>query len=270
MSSTAPVAIITGGGLAVAERLVELGWNVAIVDLQAAKEGSAPGLPGNRTLLLQADVSSYDEQAFAFSRVYKTWGRIDFVSVFANAVRNHPPQAETDGWLMQRKNVSKAGSLVMTSSTAGIYAISEVPLYAAAKHGVSASSSPERMNRAKHLLQVLGLARSLGKRMKENGEPITVNAIIPGTVPTAILPQGVIDAIPAQFLTPASLIVKAIEGVLNDSSINGQAIECSGTDIVNRPPHPFVNEACVYTAGGGYREKAGWDAVLNSSMNGQE
>lgn len=36
-----------------------------------------------------------------------------------------------------RKNASKGGSLVMTSSTAGIYAISEVPLYAAAKHGVS-------------------------------------------------------------------------------------------------------------------------------------
>lgn len=35
------------------------------------------------------------------------------------------------------KNPSKAGKLVMTSSTAGVYAVSEVPLYAAAKHGVS-------------------------------------------------------------------------------------------------------------------------------------
>jgi 15-hydroxyprostaglandin dehydrogenase (NAD) len=35
-----------------------------------------------------------------------------------------------------RKNVSKGGKLVMTSSTAGIYAVGELPLYAAAKHGV--------------------------------------------------------------------------------------------------------------------------------------
>lgn len=169
-----------------------------------------------------------------------------------------------------RKNASKGGSLVMTSSTAGIYAISEVPLYAAAKHGASAGLLPKCMTPAKHLLQVLGLARSLGKRMMENGEPITVNSIIPGTVPTAILPQTVIDAIPTQFLTPASLIVKAIENILNDPSINGQAIECSGNDIVNRPPHPFVNEACKYTAGGGYREKAEQDAVLKFGIDGQK
>ena len=41
-----------------------------------------------------------------------------------------------------RKNASKAGKLIMTSSTAGVYATSEVPLYAAAKHGVSRNLPP--------------------------------------------------------------------------------------------------------------------------------
>jgi 15-hydroxyprostaglandin dehydrogenase (NAD) len=41
-----------------------------------------------------------------------------------------------------RKNASKAGKLVMTSSTAGIYAVAEVPLYAASKHGVSRNIPP--------------------------------------------------------------------------------------------------------------------------------
>ena len=40
-----------------------------------------------------------------------------------------------------RKNASKAGKLAMTSSSAGIYACSEIPLYAAAKHGVSTNTS---------------------------------------------------------------------------------------------------------------------------------
>lgn len=36
-----------------------------------------------------------------------------------------------------RKNATKAGLLVMTSSTAGIYAAPGVSVYGAAKHGVS-------------------------------------------------------------------------------------------------------------------------------------
>jgi 15-hydroxyprostaglandin dehydrogenase (NAD) len=41
-----------------------------------------------------------------------------------------------------RKNASGGGKLVMTSSSAGIYAISEIPLYAAAKHGVCGGRIP--------------------------------------------------------------------------------------------------------------------------------
>lgn len=41
-----------------------------------------------------------------------------------------------------RKNASRGGKLVMTSSSAGIYAISEIPLYAAAKHGVCGGQIP--------------------------------------------------------------------------------------------------------------------------------
>ncbi|KAI8942465.1 hypothetical protein NX059_000533 [Plenodomus lindquistii] len=147
-----------------------------------------------------------------------------------------------------RKNASGAGKLVMTSSTAGIYAVSEVPLYAAAKHGV------------------VGLARSLGKRMREEGEPITVNAIVPGTVPTAILPESVINAIPVEYLTPASLIVQAVDNIINDDSITGQVLECNGSDIVHRPPPDFLNQACLYTVGGKYREVAGDHAVLKHGL----
>lgn len=71
-------AIASGIGLAVAERLLELDWDVAIVDLQAAKGSYASQLTDGRILLLKADASSYNKQADAFSQVYKKWGRIDF------------------------------------------------------------------------------------------------------------------------------------------------------------------------------------------------
>lgn len=102
--------------------------------------------------------------------------------------------------------------------------------------------------------------------MKDQGDPVTVNAIVPGVVATGILPSSLIDAIPSQYLTPASLIVQAIENIINDSSITGQVLECNGSDIVDRPPPTYLNEACEYTVGGKYRSAAGDDAVLNFGM----
>jgi hypothetical protein len=98
--------------------------------------------------------------------------------------------------------------------------------------------------------------------MKELDEPITVNAILPGMVATGILSSDIVAGVPTEYRTPASLIVKAIETIIDDSSITGQAIECSGSEIVFRPPLPFVNAASEYTAGGKYRENADPNAVL--------
>jgi hypothetical protein len=99
--------------------------------------------------------------------------------------------------------------------------------------------------------------------MEELNEPITVNAIIPGVVATAILPDDVVNSIPEKFRTPVSLIVKAIETILDDSSINAQAIECSASDICSRPPPHFVNEAAEFTAGGKYKEALKSDTIMN-------
>lgn len=106
--------------------------------------------------------------------------------------------------------------------------------------------------------------------MKEEGRPITVNAIIPGVVATAILPDSVIQSIPAQYRTSPSLIVQAIENIINDASITGQALECNGEDIINVPPPDYVNEACRYTVGGEYHTIAGADAVRNFGIQKKE
>ncbi|KAH0827733.1 15-hydroxyprostaglandin dehydrogenase (NAD(+)) [Fonsecaea pedrosoi] len=275
MATNSPVAIITGGasgiGLATVERLVELGWNVSIIDFNGAGADIAKCL-GEQTFFHQANVASYEAQADVFSQTYKRWGRIDFVFANAGILDREdfcaPSEASGDDgpprpdvlvidvdlygvvWSTYlalhyfRKNASKAGKLAMTSSSAGIYACSEIPLYAAAKHGI------------------IGLARGLGKRMKEQGEPITVNAILPGMVATGILSGEIVQSVPLQYKTPASLIVDAVEMILKDDSLTGQAIECSGAEIVLRPALPFVNKASEYTAGGKYREGGNADAVL--------
>ncbi|KAL4861705.1 hypothetical protein BDV12DRAFT_179871 [Aspergillus spectabilis] len=274
--SDVPVAIITGGasgiGLGTAESLVQKGWNVAILDVDDSSGTEVASKHGDQVIYLHTNVASYDEQAKSFNYVYQKWRRVDFV--YANAgildrsnfvapeeeiAYGAPRQPDTlvldinllgvvwSSYLALhyfRKNGVKGGKLVMTSSSSGIYAVPEIPLYAATKHAI------------------IGLARSLGTRMVEQNEPITVNAIIPGVVPTSILSDEIIHAVPDAFRTPVSLIVKAINNIIDDSSINGQAIECSGSEIRARPPLPFINAAAEFTAGGKYKEALEANAVL--------
>src|SRR5277367_1174768 len=86
------------------------------------------------------------------------------------------------------------GRFVVTSSTAGLYGTSDLPLYCSAKFGC------------------VGLVRSLGldKGMKREG--ITFNAICPGWVETGLAPPGMIDFVRKncpEIITPMATIMKA-------------------------------------------------------------
>ncbi|KAL3473176.1 hypothetical protein BJX99DRAFT_261606 [Aspergillus californicus] len=269
---TAETKLASGIGLGTVESLVQKGWNVAILDVNDSSGAEAASKHGDQVSYLHTNVASYDEQAKSFNRIYQKWGRIDFVYAnagildrsnfvapeeeFAYGAPRQPDTLVLDVNLVGvvwssylalhyfRKNGVQGGKLVMTSSSAGIYAIPEISLYAATKHAI------------------IGLARSLGTRMVEQNEPITVNAIIPGMVPTSILSDEIVHAVPKGFRTPISLIVQVIGNIIDDSSITGQAIECSGSEIRARPPLPFMNEAAEFTAGGKYKESLEADAVL--------
>lgn len=80
-------------------------------------------------------------------------------------------------------------AIVVTSSLAGITPYSVDPLYAMSKHAVS------------------GLVRSLGPTLAERG--ITINAICPGGIDTAIIPQQqrTDDAV---FMTPANVAAEVL------------------------------------------------------------
>ena len=67
----------SGIGLAVVTRLLELGWNVAILDRQSATDRFTEHQLGNSILFAQTDVSVYKEQVEAFARTHEKWGRID-------------------------------------------------------------------------------------------------------------------------------------------------------------------------------------------------
>lgn len=87
-ASSAPVALITGAasgmGLSVTKRLIERGYNVAMVDLNAEAGFKLAQELGQQAVFIKANISDYEEQASAFAETWSKWHRLDFV--FANAV----------------------------------------------------------------------------------------------------------------------------------------------------------------------------------------
>ena len=75
-------ALVTGAargiGLATAQRFLSDGWNVALLDIdQETLSESVAGLPSDRTIGLETDVSEADQVAQAVSAIEDRWGRLD-------------------------------------------------------------------------------------------------------------------------------------------------------------------------------------------------
>jgi len=247
-------------GLAVTESLVQKGWNITIVDFNEKAGKETAEKFGSQVLFVKGNVVKYEDQVEAFVKTWEKWGRLDFVHANAgigDRINFYKPGAEMANGAPEkpdtlvidiclygvvwssylamhyfRKNPSKSGKLVITSSMAGLYPAAGIPLYGAAKHGV------------------LGLTRSLAKELKTLGEPITVNCVCPGLVPTPLVTPALIDAFAKDKLTPISTVVKAINQFIEDGSITGQAAECSGEEIIYRSHVPYGNEATEYLLSG--------------------
>jgi len=276
------INIASGIGLGVVEDLVQKGWNVTIADVNVRVGNEIAARLGTQVIFVQTNVSSYKEQANAFLETWKKWNRLDFVHANAGIVDRTDfvqPQEETEYgappqpdslvvdidlygpiWsaylalhYFRKDKLGNMKKLLITASSAGLYPIGEAPLYSAAKHGA------------------VGLTRSLGKRVHDEGLPITVNCLCPGLVPTSIVSPEMVAAFPKDCITPVSLIVEAVNLVLSDDSVNGRSLECNGNEILAREPPPFLNDAARYTAGGDYKKDIAADDLQRySERKGKE
>jgi NAD(P)-dependent dehydrogenase (short-subunit alcohol dehydrogenase family) len=65
-------------GLAVTERLVELGWNVAVLDFNGPKAKSVAERLGSQIHVIQCNVADWDQLRKAFVETWEKYGRLDF------------------------------------------------------------------------------------------------------------------------------------------------------------------------------------------------
>lgn len=193
-----PVAVVTGAGrgtgAAIARRLSESGYRVALVarthdqlDLVAAR---CP----TETLVLPADVTDAADVERVFAAVEAAWGPATVL--VANAGAGHSARVEntTDGDWQRMLDLNLTapfrcirrvvpgmrtlgrGRIVVVASTAARVGEPYIAAYTASKHGV------------------LGLVRSVAAELARDG--VTVNAVCPGYVDTPMT-DSTVDTIAA-------------------------------------------------------------------------
>ena len=218
------ICIVTGAasglGAAVAKQLAEQGATLHLLDIDAnAGEALAQELGAQFTRL---DVGDYSQWQ-AFVGELKSSGRPKYLHLNAG-IQIAPPAAElaeyqfanmqidryrrmmgvnVDGVVFGLHNLmpimAEGGSIVVTSSLAGITPYDIDPLYAMSKHAVS------------------GLVRSLARACA--AQNLRINAICPGGIDTAIIPhdQRTDDA---AFMTTQNVANEVL--ALFDTTQNGK------------------------------------------------
>ncbi|KIV98708.1 uncharacterized protein PV09_09535 [Verruconis gallopava] len=249
----AQVAVITGGasgmGLAVATSLANKGWHVHIADLNRdLAERAARELSGSYSC---TNVSDYASLRSMFDGVFREKGEINFV--FANAgigekqdfyaaankqaLASQPPELDRNidinlksvintSYLarqyMRRNKTRGQSCLILNASIAGIYPVRFCPIYTAAKHGV------------------VGFARAIcGYFFDDDG--IRVNTLCPGNVRTNLFRPEEWDVFKIEWIE-VSQIVKVVEMMLFDESMNGMVVEVAPKEYFFHEAPPYSND----------------------------
>ena len=192
MTLVSGMAFVTGGGSgigrAIAEALAAAGAPVAVMDLlpeSAAETLERIRSRGGRAELLRGDVGRWEDVDTAVSRAVETLGPLGVLVNAAGIIDGYTPAAEMTPALWERVILvnltgtffgcrralaemvpAGRGRIINVASVAGLVGSGGGPAYTASKHGV------------------VGLTRQLAITCAERG--ITVNAICPGAVQTAL------------------------------------------------------------------------------------
>jgi len=240
---TGKVAVVTGGGRgigrAIAEVLARQGANLVLVDKSCTyTDQSAEEIEkayGHKAMAMQADVSDFASMQAMFEEVLREFGRIDILVNNAGVTRDKLiMRMEEEDWdlvldvnLKGAFNCCKAVVRTMMKQRYGrIVNISSVSGQAGQAGQANYSASKAGM---------FGLTKALAREMASRN--ITVNAVAPGFIPTALtvdlpgdLKDSILKSTPMGRMGSPEEIANAVAFLASDeaSYITGQVLAVDG------------------------------------------
>jgi NAD(P)-dependent dehydrogenase (short-subunit alcohol dehydrogenase family) len=270
------VALVTGGASGIGEgtvrRFVEEGARVVIADLQAEPGERLQAELGDAARFIRTDVTAEADVAAAVDLAVSSFGRLDVMFNNAGIVGVIGPIATTDaaawdatmailvgGVFLGMKHAARvmgpqgSGSIISTSSIAGVMGGLGPHCYTAAKHAV------------------IGLTKSVASELASNG--VRVNCIAPGNTITPMT-AGVITGDHTDIATATKHITNSnplkVGGLpidianaalylASDESryVSGQTIVVDGGQTTNGGSARFHQQAPALVREAGQRERLG-------------
>ena len=240
---TGKVAVVTGSsrgiGAGIAKSLAAQGAKV-VVNHRSSPDGAAEVAAaikenGGEAVVVQADVSQFEEAQRLINETIDTYGQIDILVNNAGTTRDMLiMKMKPEDWelvlktnLFSTYNCSKAATRPMMKKRTGrIINITSV---------VGLAGQAGQTNYAASKAGMIGFTKSLAKELGSRN--ITVNAVAPGFVPTAlteVLPeemvQAAIDNTPVGRLGAIEDVASAVVFLASDeaSFITGQVLTVDG------------------------------------------
>jgi NAD(P)-dependent dehydrogenase (short-subunit alcohol dehydrogenase family) len=246
------IAVITGAasgiGEATAIRFVEEGARIIVSDVQVDAGQAVADRLGDAARFIATDVTDEAQVAAAVDLAMSTWGRLDCMFNNAGVVGAVGPIADTSAEAWDRTIAVLLHSVFYGTKHAARVMIpvrSGVILSTTSIAGVIGGLGPHAYTAAKHA--VVGLTKSAASELNQHG--IRVNAIAPGTIPTALT---------ASLMGDPSNLAAVAEHAKNT---NGLGIASDPMDVAN---------AALYLASDEARLVSGHTLVVDAgrSVNG--
>ncbi len=233
-------AVVTGAasglGHAIVVALVAKGAQVVGVDLAGERRSAA--VQGAGATFVACDVTVQGDWDAAAETIRRTLGIVDMIALNAGVMTRSPVDAIDDdplslagsvgyrrvfavnvdgvvfGLAALRPLLTNDAAVVMTASTAGLSGLNFDPYYSASKHAV------------------VGLVRSLAPSLALAG--IRLNALCPGGIDTAIVPDHLRAVVPVTAFRPPAVVAQAVLAIAAQPDVGATWLLSDDDNLIRR------------------------------------